>query len=332
MSLKWGCALSAAVLTMVFSVAPARAATTVIDLELEKSTAHAVNDSGLMAGTTSVHPGGSRVVKWVQSGRGAIFALPTDATSASGNAINRDGVIAGSAGVAGGSRAFRLELSMLYTMLDPVPGYLHAEGIGIDDFSAVYGRATDPQSGRTAAVRWGSDGVPSVLPVPQGATFVHLTGASSNGYAVGYVNGPDLPYQAVRWNPDGSVTALPRLTDRGATSGYGVNRLGEVVGHAVGPDGASHAARWDGTGTLTWHAPNAVARRINDLGVVVGLGTTGAGSFQPVHWDLQGRMHELGQLDGYISGEPTGINNAGVIAGYVGWRYAPLRAVKWVLG
>lgn len=135
------------------------------------------------------------------------------------------------------------------------------------------------------AIRWGTDGAATTLPVPPGTEQ-----ASSDANAIGddgaIVGAVGAPNHAVVWR-DGAITDLGtiRAGGGGGSAAAAINAAGQVGGassvYRAGAAGDDiHAARWDGaTGTdLGTFAPDgggaSQAAGIDPTGRVVGYAAT----------------------------------------------------------
>ncbi|HYC32171.1 MAG TPA: hypothetical protein VEB59_07745, partial [Gemmatimonadales bacterium] len=119
-----------------------------------------------------------------------------------------------------------------------------------------------------------------------------------------------------------------------------INSLGQVTGHATRSDGVSVPFVWaDGAMQELPTASGwayALAKDINDAGIVVGVGNDGSRTL-PLRWTPAGgtwTMEVLPTLPGYEggNGHPLAINDAGDIAGYVSAPGLPGRVALWHAG
>lgn len=161
---------------------------------------------------------------------------------------------------------------------------------------------------------------------------------------------------ALQWTATGSVVSLPKLAATKPTVALAINNATSavVVGAAQDAVGIYHAVRWlDGKTIIDLNIPastngaHSFATAVNDQGQIVGwsgalpLVPNGAGfvasrdpdsvpnapsewlysflqaSGQGFLWDATNGMTSLPALPGYRSSVPLGINNHGVVVGFV---------------
>jgi probable HAF family extracellular repeat protein len=149
--------------------------------------------------------------------------------------------------------------------------------------------------------------------------------------------GQFLQFEAVIWqkNNEGKweVRQLPPLSGDADSAATAINDLGQIVGIsgqcdvAIGAYSAIHALLWQNGqpidlgsfGGHGWNTPTA----INNRGVVVGFANASDDlvngaltfAFQAFLWTRQGRMQNLGTLNGDAMSEATDINDEGQIVG-----------------
>lgn len=332
MSRSVGFVLSAALVATVVVTTPAHAGTTITEFSKLPGTtdqeAVAINDAGVAVGSATIDDK-VRAVKWNTDGTVTDLGGPADAEFVRPEAVNSTGAVAAETSAPGSMTVpLRFNADGTHTVLDMAPGHKVAYITGIDDSSAVYGWSLDNSDiDSWRAWRWDVNGVRTELPMPEGATASQVNAVSPNGFATGWVYWTNQPTQAVRWNPDGSFTLLAALSGDGETMGLGVNRHGDVVGHAdVGR--SSYTVRWHRDGTLTKLGDSSYRLSINDEGSVVGTI-----DYKPIFWNATNEQRAITWPEGEYIGRLTGINNAGEIVGYTGYKsVVTVRALKWVIG
>lgn len=337
MSRKFAVALTAALTATAVMTAPAQAAVTVTELgkapDFTSYAAFAINDDGVAVGYAQGEFEGrswAQAIKWNRAGEFELVGEWIVNYGESANAINNRGQIAGMSRQSDGrDLPVRFEPDGRRALLDPGPGYDHANVKGIDDTGAVYGEAWNGSTQERTLLRWNSNGVRAVLPLPEGFLGSgYLVSASPSGYAVGWAFHGDQRMYPVRWSPDGSVTALPLLPGGAGATGSSVNRHGEVVGGGRDADNNYHSLKWNRDGSVTVLGQGGHARAINDEGVAVGLD----GEFKPVRWSGTGEVLALGKPNGADqSAEAWAINNAGEIVGFLGSRWERQTGLKWTV-
>lgn len=331
MSRSVGFVLSAALVATVFVTTPAHADTTITEFSKLPGTtdqeATAINDAGVVVGSATVD-GKVRGVRWGSDGTVTDLGGPAGAEFVKPKAINSAGAVAAETSAPGSMTVpLRFNADGTHTVLDMASGHKIAYITGIDDSNAVYGWSLDNSNVDSwRAWRWDVNGVRTELPMPEGATSSQVNAVSPNGYATGWVYTINQPTQAVRWNPDGSFTLLPALPGGGQAMGLAVNRHGDVAGHAeVGRD--SYAVRWHRDGKLTKLGSNSYLLSINDNGSVVGTV-----DYKATFWSATDEQRTFPWPEGEYIGRITGINNAGEIVGYTGYKQVvTVRALKWVI-
>ena len=118
------------------------------------------------------------------------------------------------------------------------------------------------------------------------------------------------------------VEDLGALPGDNSSVAWAINENGDVVGWSTGPAGTRAFVYTDASGMVALSGlpdrPWAVARDINDAGVVVGAANAGGTDLgHAVIWS-DGAVQDLGTLgNGYFS-EARGVNNQGQV---VGWSY-----------
>jgi uncharacterized membrane protein len=216
------------------------------------------------------------------------------------SAINHQSVVAGWSAAPGSTpevpigHGFVRSTDGVVTDLSPLPGDDHSYPYAINEGRVAVG----------ASARY-------VVPVGGGA--VSLTG-----------------HRAVRWDPSGQVTDLGTLGgDRAVATD--INRHGVIVGWSDTAAGGRAFVIDPDVGTMVAlpNLPNTTsssARAINDDGIVVGTATIGGfpgSNFYtgaPVMWDLTaGTVTSLVSTGLDVAND---VNNAGVIAGAVEYRWA----------
>jgi len=104
---------------------------------------------------------------------------------------------------------------------------------------------------------------------------------------------------------------------------YGINDLHQVVGASATATSTMHAVMWDNgamTDLGTLGGSTSLAQDINNAGQVAGWANTASGALHAFRWQ-NGVMTDLGVagIDSVFSaGEGLAMNNAGVVAGWVG--------------
>jgi uncharacterized membrane protein len=222
--------------------------------------AHGVNESGVAVGSAYVGASSSRSVRWSPGPAGYVAeqlpALP-DGTDPGLWSINSSGWIS-----SGNAPAVWI----------PGAGWqLLAKPTGATSCFATIlsntGQATARCSiaGVVKGVTWATPAaVPSVLPLPVGATGAYPRGINSAGVIVGFATG--APGRAIRWTPSSASWAVETLVDFGrGASALGMNEAGYIVGAAGWKTNVSIPVYWDPAGGL--HPLDSANRPGEALGV-----------------------------------------------------------------
>ena len=120
--------------------------------------------------------------------------------------------------------------------------------------------------------------------------------------------------------PTYRVDDLGTLTGDWSSTAMGINASGQVVGWSAGSTGTRAFVYTDGVGITLLPGPagrpNALARDINDAGVVVGSASTGGTDIgRAVRW-TNGIPQDLGTLGTGLFSEAKSINGSGTTVGY----------------
>lgn len=269
------------------------------------STATAVNDSGVVVGTSS-SGGGTSAVRWLPSGAvqnlGSLGGSPTTA-----NGINSLGSIVGSAtNSSGQSRAFLWTggvMSIVETDANQTDQYWAS---GINDAGEIIGWEAIYQEGQVgiAGLLWAPFSHASMFLNSQ--DILMPKSVNANGVIVGYDQIMDLPFE---YTIGGGVT-YPPIPQPFSGTASGVNTAGQISASVFLPPPVDtyHAMRlygggWTDLGTLTPSdsALESIGNGIDNWGFVVGQSQTliaGHGSTEAFLWAPDFGMHGLGFLPG----------------------------------
>lgn len=193
--------------------------------------------------------------------------------------------------------------------LDLPPGYSYADAKVINDNGQVAGSVW-----MNKPVFWDVDGVPMVIPFPNGVSQMLIAGMNNKGQIALSASGSH--YTAHVWTKGKGFIALSFPPGGEWAYVKGINDLGQVIGWYGGlslPSGLSCV--WDAdTGAVLSISADASFEDINDLGQICGT-SYGDDSF-PAIWNPNGLLTPLSPLPGMPYGRGQRINRIGQVAGY----------------
>jgi len=287
-----------------------------------------INDWGEAAGD-SIGSGGTTAVVWDENGTPT--PLPplegsTESHVAFGNSINNKGEITGTS--FGGVNETRGvvwnrngTILMVFQPLEPGGFDPFTTAIAISAHGRVVGVSGDGGGGSLQAVMWDQKGNPTVLsqfslPCDGLGSFVEPTSITPQSRVSGRCTG--ITGEGVVWNRKGEeARGLPPLPGQDNSNGISINSKGEVAGDSseFEVDFSTRPVVWDQKGSprellMLPGDVSAQAFGINNKGVVVGSGTTGA-----VMWDRDGNPTPLPPLAGDTRAIAFGINRRNVVVG-----------------
>ncbi len=258
------------------------------------SSAFAVNDSGLVVGTsntaTQMH-----AFTWTASSGMKDLGTMSGTNASQACAVNNQGQIAGSSGThavifSGGSI---LDLGTL--------GGPSSEARSINNLGQVAGMA-DTADGHTHAFLW-TNGTMQDLGALPGDTDSRAAHVSDGGLVVGASQGSG-GIRAFVWSKAGGMEAINTLSGGAYSEAFGVNSQGQVVGESDSSLGA-RAFLWTHSGgiidlnNVVTGLPGDVvlagAFSINDKGEIVAFGLQNANVSR----------HQEARMDSHIHAGPT---------------------------
>jgi probable HAF family extracellular repeat protein len=306
------------------------------------SSAMAINDPGLIVGTSNDITGDVHAVFWTDSTAVSPirFEFPAHPGAEFGAAygVNNAGDTVGETNNAAGGRDAIFWLGTGGTpqaaspaVMPPIAGAQFTAAYAINNSKRAVGES---QSGSiTMAVAWlvsaaGEVGQPTLLGVPEGATASSAYFIDDNNRIVGEYTTASGMVHGILWsmNPDGTFAMLDLPPIGGeATSesvAYGINDAGQIVGESTTAAGVVSAVTWTSVAPVV-AAPlgtpaQANALAINDSGRLAGW-TMAAGANANAGatvWDLR----NLALADVFLDpaaafSQGFGINNSGSIVG-----------------
>jgi probable HAF family extracellular repeat protein len=306
-----------AVASVFLAASPSRAAAG--DFEVTKlggydSNAIAINDSGQVAGNTTVIGAGGEQRQhpffWTRAG-GMIDLGADPSFDSAAFAMNSKGVVVGYGHYHGSEQAFawtraggRIALGALPDVGDvPIP-------TAVSDSGQVVGRQGDHGFSWTP-----TGGMVDIGSLSAGGAGTAAQAVSNRGQVVGYSG----PY-AFSWTKDGGMVNLGALPGRSISEARAVNSNGQVVGYSGGSGAVEHAFSWTSSGgmvdlgALPGGDGRSEATAINDNGQVVGSSSAEFG-FGAFSWTAAGGMVDLGRVPGDNLVRAAAINNRGQVVG-----------------
>ncbi|RSM67129.1 hypothetical protein DMH03_08740 [Amycolatopsis sp. WAC 01376] len=285
---------------MLPGLAAAGAATAPIDLGTlpgdQYSQVNAVNDDGVMVGSSTPLEGQIKyhAAKWDAQGR--ISALPSlGGEQSKAMDVNSTGVAVGWADEDFSNRA-AVEWSPdgTVTALPYLPGGDYATANAITDGGVIVGagRAAD---GKIHAVRWNPDGQVVDLGGLPGGSYANADWITPDGRTIaGTASDSAGRNHVVRWNLAGAITDLS--PGNPYSTPEDMNDFGVIVGSAE-LNGNPKPVRWELDGRMTWleypESGPAWANAVNDAGAAAGGGYLVFGTESPVKWDRAGTRTTL---------------------------------------
>jgi probable HAF family extracellular repeat protein len=244
------------------------------------SEAHAVNDWGMVAGSSENASGARRAVYWPSPDYAPVNLWHLGGGWSGAWGINNYGVIVGNSRstASGESRGFRWTYSTGMSDLGLIGSTI--DGNLIDGFTAVDINNDDAIVG-TAHTKWGSIGylhTGSTVPVPpcpnSGLLWSTARAINDAGYFTGNASCIDYTSMAPYRAASSEFVAFAGYGGSGEEAGYAINAAGWVVGGWA--FSRLHAFRWSPSSGFRDIHPEAdatyssVARGINDHGLIVG--------------------------------------------------------------
>ncbi|WP_410655604.1 hypothetical protein [Amycolatopsis sp. lyj-112] len=309
----------AALPLMLPGVAAADPATAPVDLGTlpgdQFSTVNAINDSGVMVGSsTPLEPQiKHHATKW--DARGVISALPgLGGEQSEAKGVNGHGVAVGWAhkDATWNQKAVKWASDGAVTELPSLPGGDYANANAITDTGVIVG-AGSGSDGKTHALRWNPDGTVVELSGLPGGGYGSAQWVTRDGRTVGGTATDSAGRNhVVRWNSTGAITDLSPGAEQ--STGYDMNDNGVIVG-SVDSKGNSKPVRWERDGrttSLEWPENNpGWARAVNNAGVVAGGGYLVFGTTSPTRWNRAGARTTLSTERGM----GNDVDRAGTVVG-----------------
>ncbi|MCC6358630.1 MAG: DUF3466 family protein [Phycisphaerales bacterium] len=222
-------------------------------------------------------------------------------------------LVAAAAVLAGAPREAAGQCYYTYEQIPNPPGW-QCVGRGINAQGWVAGYTQNFGESYRAFI-WTPMTGTSVIPLPEGYYSARAFDINDSGHVVGYVERTSGGSDAFFWDGE-TTTVIPRPPWATHLEAYGVNNQGQVVGmihnNSTGP---RHAFLWQSGALidLTPDIDDAIARGVNDVGVVVG--TSGASTSVHAFVITSQGLQLLPQPDPLVGSEGLALNNNGVVVG-----------------
>lgn len=293
----------------------------------------AINDAGIAVGMARDGSGSSLVVRWVVTSEGVtgpealpmldgVFFHPP-------LAVNSSGEIAGYFLKDNRWGAFRFSdeqmeaLPLFETSVEAFAWDINDSGFVVGSVESVVLNDDGSESQPQQATLWlNARDAPTVLPLPEGATYTWASARSINGEGliVGVADSPEVPTIGLTWNIDdaGQLSSGPHTLPAGFNPAA-VNAEGDIVG----THGACGSALLRGGALITLPTDETCysASDLTDVGADGSVMVVSGSSFEgAVLWTVDGAGEVTGPVD---LGNPKttngaytrGINNQGWIVG-----------------
>lgn len=265
-----------------------------IDPGISSSRAFGVNDSGVVAGESTLSPTRREATLWAASGvRSGLGTLPnpnSEDFSSVAFAVNNAGTAAGWSDSTDGTRAFNWTSAGGMTSLGVLPGgtQTRAYSINAAGESAGWGTSPDGDRGFVANPDLTSVGALSADPTSRTRAYGISNG---NGWITGDARDPSIGDTAFLWSPSSALISLGVLQGAARSFGADVNSDAWAVGWNDGGANGEQAFLWTpGDGMLDLNAVVVDAqgwqiqraRSINDMGYIVANAMNADGSIRAV--------------------------------------------------
>jgi probable HAF family extracellular repeat protein len=287
------------------------------------SMAAGINDDGKIVGAAAVATGALHATLWNKNQK---IDLTPGAGSSMGNAINRNGDVAGTiAGPSGDtSRAFKWT----------------AAG-GMIDIGTLGGASADARAinnaGQVAGTSRTSDYVERAFLWTPGSGMIQVSSAVDTNSVAGYLNAGGAVAGWTR-NAAGvdkgfyysAATGLKRINgfDWGDSLAVAINDSGRVAGDSINPDGYTRAFTWTSAGGMvelaTPSAYNSTVLAMNNAGEI--LGQYYGSNFSPhglFFWSPSTNVVSVITIDNVQIGEAAALSEDGTVVGQGQITYPP---------
>jgi probable HAF family extracellular repeat protein len=279
------------------------------------SAAYAVNNSGIVAGLSSLSDGSQHAVVWTKNGIHDIGTL--GGQNSFGDGINDAGQIIGRSDLSDGISSHAFLWTSAGGMLDlGTLGGQNSVGLGINDAGQIVGTSDLSDGISSHAFLWTSAGGMQDLGSLNGDSTAFAI--NNAGEIVGYYAYSAHFYHAFLWTPANGMQDLASL-DGGGSGAFAINNAGVIAGDGFESSVApySRAARWSPSLLLQYIGAGLAshASAINDSGRIVGSAQFGA-----FVWTAATHTQNLNDLippnTGFFLYNAFAINRSGQIVAY----------------
>ena len=287
-----------------------------IDLGIDSSRAHAINNSGQVVGWRS---GPERAFIWED---GTTTTLPTLGGNTWANSINNLGTVVGvsfSTGSSSSGRAFEWNSGDPMKNLGTFLGGSTSQAYDINDLRQVVGSARPPAASGELdhAAIWEVDERSEITDIGTlGGRQSFAYGINNLGQVVGQSMTSTGGWKPFLWTAWTGISEL----DFGESDVYGssardINDSGQVVGWSRDENGHIVACLWSVDVGVAYLGTDSAANAINNEGEIVGWVSDPGGAMRSAILWYEGTSTVLNPLPGDNYGEAYGINDLGQIVG-----------------